>query len=79
MANGRSIRERIERAKQQELLTVGQLALLSEYDPQTIYRKVWAEQIPGVVRFGRVIRFRSVAALPWAAHARRVRMTARAL
>lgn len=74
-----SIREQIDKAKQQELLTVGQLALLSEYDPQTIYRKVWAEKIPGIVRFGRVIRFHSAEALPWAARARRVRMTARAL
>ena len=78
MAAGRTIRERIEEATQRELLTVQQLALLSQYDPQTIYRKVWAAQIPGVVRFGRVIRFQRAAVLPWAAHARRMRAVARA-
>ena len=79
MAAGRSIRERIELAKQQELLTVEQVALLSQYDPQTIYRKVWAEQIPGVVRFGRGIRFHRDEVLPWAAHAQILRLAARSV
>ncbi len=79
MANGKSIRERIELAKQQELLTVQQVALLSQYDPQTIYRKVWAEKIPGVLRFGRGIRFHRDEILPWAAHAQQSRSRAIAL
>ena len=79
MAAGRTIRERIESAKQQELLTVEQVALLSQYDPQTIYRKVWAAQIPGVVRFGWRIRFRRDAILPWARLAQQTRGTTHAL
>ena len=79
MAGGRTIRERIEHAKQQELLTVEQVALLSRYDPQTIYRKVWAKKIPGVVHFGRSIRFQRDSILPWARLARQVRSAARAL
>ncbi len=79
MASGRTIRERIEHAKQQELLTVEQVALLSQYDPQTIYRKVWAKKIPGVVRFGRGIRFHRDAVLVWAVRAKQARSAARAL
>jgi predicted DNA-binding transcriptional regulator AlpA len=79
MAFGRTIRERIELAKQQELLTVEQVALLSQYDPQTIYRKVWAHQIPGVLRLGRGIRFRREAILPWATRAQQLRSAAHAL
>ncbi len=79
MAAGRTIRERIEHAKQQELLTVEQVALLSQYDPQTIYRKVWAKQIPGVIRLGRGIRFHRDAILSWATHAKQTRLAARAL
>ena len=79
MASGRTIRERIEHAKQQELLTVEQVALLSQYDPQTIYRKVWSGQIPGVVRFGRGIRFHRDEVLPWATHAQTTRSAAHAL
>ena len=78
MTAGRTIRERIEEAKQQELLTVEQVALLSQYDPQTIYRKVWTHQIPGVVRFGRGIRFHRDAVLPWAVRAKQTRLAARA-
>ena len=79
MASGRTIRERIEHAKQQELLTVEQVALLSQYDPQTIYRKVWTKKIPGVVRFGRGIRFHRDVVLAWAVRVHRARSDARAL
>ena len=60
-----TIRERIEDAKAQELLTVDQLALLTQYDPQTIYRKAKRGEIPGIVRLGRGIRFNRVVALAW--------------
>ena len=53
MASRKTIREQIEFAKQQELLTVEQVALLSQYYPHSIYRKVWAGTIPGVVRHAR--------------------------
>lgn len=78
MAAGRTIRERIELAKQQELLTVEQVALLSQYDPQTIYRKVWAKKIPGVVHLGRGIRFQRDMILPWTVRVQQARLDARA-
>lgn len=52
-----TIRERIQDARQQELLTVEQLALLTQYHPKSIYRKVERGEIGGVVRYGRGIRF----------------------
>jgi predicted DNA-binding transcriptional regulator AlpA len=58
-----TIREQIEAAKSAELITVQQLALLSQYDPQTIYRKAHKGEIPGMVRFGRGIRFVRIVAL----------------
>ncbi len=60
-----TIREQIEAAKRAELITVQQLALLSQYDPQTIYRKAQRGEIPGVVRYGRTIRFVRVVAMEW--------------
>lgn len=65
-----TIREQIEHAKQQELLTVEQVALLAQYDPQTVYRKAAKGQIPGLVRFGRGLRFRTRAILAWVPRAR---------
>lgn len=61
-----TIREQIDHARAQELLTVEQLALLAQYNPQTIYRKVKRDEIPGVVRFGRGIRFLRVVTIAWA-------------
>ncbi len=58
-----TIREQIEAAKSAELITVQQLALLSQYDPQTIYRKAQKGEIPGMVRYGRGIRFVRIVAL----------------
>lgn len=52
-----TIREQIQNARQQELLTVEQLALLAQYNPKSIYRKVARNEINGIVRFGRGIRF----------------------
>lgn len=71
-----NIRERLARARDNELLTVEEVALLARYDPQTIYRKVWAQKIPGVVRFGRGIRFRRDVILGWAADQQRSRPSA---
>lgn len=60
-----TIREQIIAAKAQEYLTVEQVALLIQYDPLTIYRKVKKGQIPGVIRNGRTIRFYRALVLPW--------------
>lgn len=69
-----TIREQIERAKASEMLTVEQLALLTQYNPQTIYRKAKKGEIPGVVRYGRGIRFIRIVALQWGQfHTRRAR------
>ena len=68
-----TIREQIVDAKQQELLTVEQVALLSQYNPQTVYRKAHRGEIPGLVRFGRGIRFARAAILRWADTAARSR------
>ncbi len=71
-----TIRERLTTANQQELLTVEEVALLTRYDPQTIYRKVWARKIPGVIRFGRGIRFRRDVILGWTKTLERDRISA---
>lgn len=63
--NPMTIREQIEQAKVAELLTVRQLALLSQYTPLTIWRKAKRGEIPGMVRYGRSIRFVRVVALAW--------------
>lgn len=52
-----TIKEQIAEARQQDFLTVEQLALLTQYAPKSIYRKVSRGEIPGVVRFGGGIRF----------------------
>ena len=70
-----TIREQILDAKQQELLTVEQVALLSQYDPQTIYRKAKRGEVPGLVRFGKGIRFLRSAILRWSETAARSRPT----
>lgn len=60
-----TIQEQINAAKTAELITVNQLALMAQYDPQTIYRKAKRGEIPGIVRYGRTIRFVRVVALAW--------------
>jgi predicted DNA-binding transcriptional regulator AlpA len=60
-----TIQERIAEAKRAEMLTVEQVALLTQYDPQTIYRKAKKGQIPGMVRYGRGIRFVRIVVLQW--------------
>lgn len=61
-----TIREELEAARSADLITVKQLALLSQYDPQTIYRKASRGEIPGMVRWGGGIRFNRVIVLGWA-------------
>ena len=60
-----TIREQLHAARTAELITVQQLALLAQYDPQTIYRKAKKGEIPGMVRFGGGIRFLRTAVLAW--------------
>jgi excisionase family DNA binding protein len=60
-----TIRERIAEAKAAEMLTVEQVALLTQYDPNTIYRKARKGEIPGMVRYGRGIRFIRIIVLQW--------------
>lgn len=61
-----NIREQIERAKKADLLTVKEVALLTRYTPFTIYRKVWKNEIPGVVRLGKGVRFSRPVLMAWA-------------
>lgn len=68
-----TIREELEAAKSAEFITVNQLALMSQYDPQTIYRKAKRGEIPGLVRYGRSIRFKRTVALAWGQHAQLAR------
>lgn len=58
-----TIQQQLDKAKSEELLTVEQFALLAQYDPKTVYRKVARKEIPGVVRYGRSIRFRRAAVM----------------
>lgn len=60
-----TIKQQLEQAKTAELLTVRQLALLSQYAPITIWRKAKKGEIPGMVRYGRSIRFVRTVALSW--------------
>lgn len=60
-----TIREQLEAARKAEYLTVRQVALLTQYNEQTIYRKMWRKEIPGAVKFGRSVRFLRVAIMPW--------------
>lgn len=66
-----TIREQIDAAKAQELLTVEQFALLTQYHPQSIYRLI-AKHALDIVRIGpRTIRIpRSAAATVRAQHPR---------
>ena len=68
-----TIREQIDLAKQQEFLTVEQVALIAQYDPQTVYRKAKRGEIPGLKRFGRSLRFKSSVVLAWTARSRAIR------
>lgn len=56
-----TIAERIRQAQAQELLTVEQFALLTQYHPQSIYRLI-ARGTIAVVRIGRTIRIPRTAA-----------------
>lgn len=67
-----TIQERIQGALACDLLTVEQLALIAQYHPMVIYRKVDRGEIPGVERTGpsrRWIRFRREIVIPWSRQA----------
>ena len=66
-----TIREKIERAKQEEFLTVEQVSLLLNFHRITIYKKAAKKEIPGLVRFGRSLRFKRVVVLAWGDNLRR--------
>jgi excisionase family DNA binding protein len=69
-----NIREQIVEARSQEMLTVEQVALLTQYAPDTIYRKAKRGEIPGMCRYGRGIRFIKILVLQWnVEHTRRAR------
>ena len=48
-----------------EFLKTTELAKLLRVNRKTIYEAVSRDEIPGVVRFGRVLRFRRDAVLEW--------------
>lgn len=58
-----TIREQIEQAKQKDLLSVEEVSLLTGVAERTIYRKIQVRKIPGLVRFGRIVRFKRVVVL----------------
>lgn len=60
-----TIREQIERAKSADYLTADQLALLLQYDRETIYRKAKRGQIPGAFYEGRSLRFIRLRVIAW--------------
>jgi len=60
-----TIKEQIAEARSHELLTVEQVALLTQYSPKYLYRKIAKGQIPGVQRFGAGIRVNRAAILAW--------------
>jgi excisionase family DNA binding protein len=60
-----TIAERLESARQQELLTVEEVALITRYTPKWIYEKASKGEIPGVVRFGRGLRFVRTEVVAW--------------
>lgn len=60
-----TIKERVERAKAAEFLTVEDVALLWRFSPKTIYNKASRGEIPGRVKFGRALRFKRTVIVKW--------------
>lgn len=58
-----TIKERIEAANQKEYITAEEVALLLGIHEITVYRNVKRQTVPGVMRFGRSIRFKRVVTL----------------
>lgn len=58
-----TIKERIEQAKQKEFLSVEEVSLLLTIHPVTIYKKAMKNEVPGMVRFGKTLRFRRAVVL----------------
>lgn len=44
-----------------EFVTVKEAAVILRYDPDTVWRKIRRNEIPGVVKHGRMIRIRRAA------------------
>ena len=53
----------LDEARRAEFLTVEQFAILFQYTPRTVYRKIRAGQIDGVIRHGTSIRIHKRRAL----------------
>ena len=60
-----TIREQIEKAKAHDYLTAEELALLSRYELNTIYKKARKGEIPGMLKWGRRLRFAREVVLEW--------------
>jgi len=63
MADHQSIRDAIDIARSQEFVTIPQLALLLQVSPKTVWRRVKAGTVKGVVHDGRLVRINRVIAL----------------
>ncbi len=61
-----TIQERIAHAKQQENLTVEEVALIARYSPKYVYEKASKGQIPGAFKQGKSLRFKRADILRWA-------------
>jgi predicted DNA-binding transcriptional regulator AlpA len=58
-----TIRERLDAVRQQEHVSVNELALLTALSERTIWRRLHAGVFPVVLRSGRVVRIHRVSAL----------------
>lgn len=63
MAKPLTIRERLERARQAEFVSVADLALLLSCSEELLYRRIGLGQLAGVKRIGRLIRIHRETAL----------------
>ncbi len=63
-----TIREQLQSAMVDDLVTADQVALICKYSTPTILRKAKKGEIPGVVRFGNSVRFRRVVVFWWMRH-----------
>lgn len=57
------IRDAIDLARSQEFVTIEQLALLLQASPQTVWRRIKAGKVKGVLREGRFVRINRVIAM----------------
>lgn len=52
-------------SKNDELMTVAQVAELLQVTEQTVYRWGWTDRLPGKVQVGRAVRYRRSAIEEW--------------